>query len=205
MTREEVEALFIQAAEIDRRLPNTARPAKLKAQFLPIFHDWTDQLGWGEERYKEEREQFWSARQGRVLAHEVTLWEKANDLMRNVTLERNRRALWAWAKSKAGGKPFIAFCRAEGISKETGRDRKNRAVRQLAFENEFSATLDSANENCATLPNMPEMEHKFSTLATDANKRGGAWRDPDTEAARDTIIADWRGSRTAWRRTIRAR
>ena len=47
MTHEEIAELFIHAAEVDRRLPDTARPARLKAQALPYVHDHVDQAGWG--------------------------------------------------------------------------------------------------------------------------------------------------------------
>ena len=50
MTGEEIIDLFIRAAETDRLLPNTARPARLKSLPLPVTHSFSDMNGWGSER-----------------------------------------------------------------------------------------------------------------------------------------------------------
>ncbi|MDT6940715.1 hypothetical protein RI570_11210 [Brucella pseudogrignonensis] len=134
MNEQEVRALFIHAAFVDNRLPETGRPARLKAQALPYFHTQQEKAGWipadyvngepipgktAQERRRlkrlandklefndrgrlgEEADRFWSGRSTRLQAEDLSIWEKANDLIRLVTRERNRRCLWAYAMSQA--------------------------------------------------------------------------------------------------------
>jgi hypothetical protein len=101
MTREQIEELFIAAAETDSRLPDTARPARLKAQAIPYFHSQMDVNGWGAERYQEERADFLSARTTRLRKSDLSRWELCNELISFVPRERDRRCLWAWAASEA--------------------------------------------------------------------------------------------------------
>lgn len=129
MTADEVTELFIEAALIDRRLPNTARPARVKSMSLPYVADWADKMQWGSERLEEERREFWQNLSNRLNPNDVTLWEKASDLIRLVGNEGQRRALLHWSIAKAGGRPFAQWCRkVERIHEETGRRRKDRAV-----------------------------------------------------------------------------
>lgn len=147
MTREEIIELFISAADVDRRLPDTARPAKLKAQALPYVHDQADQNGWGAERYGEERESFWDSRSTRLKTDDIGIWERANEIIKRATDESSRRCLWRWAKSKIGGRPFSEWCRAEGIHPETGRRRKDRAI--VEIELSFNRNALQNNENAS--------------------------------------------------------
>jgi hypothetical protein len=101
VTPEQIEELFISAAETDARLPDTARPARLKAQAVPYYHSEIDVNGWGAERYQEERADFLSHRTTRLRKAEISQWELCNELMTFVPRERDRRCLWAWAMSEA--------------------------------------------------------------------------------------------------------
>ncbi|CDM57509.1 MULTISPECIES: hypothetical protein [Rhizobium] len=134
MTHDEIAELFIHAAEVDRRLPNTARPARLNAQALPYVHDHVDQAGWAGQRYEEERQAFWDARSIRLQVKDVTDWERANDLIVHVQRERDRRCLWSWAKSKAGGMSFSKWCRSvEHIHRNYGKECCDRAPKSSIF------------------------------------------------------------------------
>lgn len=129
MTIEELTELFIHAAEVDRRLPDTARPAKLKAMAIPYVYDYKDMAGWGSERLQEERQSFWDSRSTRLKTSDISDWERANELMVLVDDESQRRCLWHWSTAKAGGRPFSKWCRdREHIHAETGRRRKDRAL-----------------------------------------------------------------------------
>jgi hypothetical protein len=133
MTEAEIKELFIRAAETDHRLPDTARPARLKAHALPYRHSFADMNGWGAERLEEERERFWEARAQRIGAADIGDWERCNELVALIDDESERRCLWHWAIGKAGGRPFAAWCRKEErIHPETGSRRKNRAVAKIA-------------------------------------------------------------------------
>lgn len=159
MTHEEIIELFIGAAEIDRRLPNTARPAVLKAQALPYFHDQEDIRGWGGERYEEQRLAFWEARSLRVSAGEVTMWEHANALIVHVPNERHRRCLWAWAKSKAGGISFTKWCRMEEhIHRNYGMECKAKAIDAISEYFVRNVSINVISPRNSTLRFTPEID-----------------------------------------------
>mgnify|MGYP000865197360 CR=1 FL=1 len=129
MTADELQELFIEAALIDRRIPNTARPAQMKSMSLPYVADWADMLGWGAERLDEERKDFWDHIGRRLNPADMTLWERASDLITRVSDQSQRRCLLHWSIAKAGGRPFSQWCRKiERIHEETGRRRKDRAL-----------------------------------------------------------------------------
>lgn len=159
MTREEIVELFIRAAETDKRLPDTARPAKLKSQSLPIVHTQADMNGWGGERYAEERESFWDSFTTRLKASDVSDWERANSLIVLVDDESERRCLWHWAIGKAGGRPFKRWCRDGGIHVETGRRRKDRAISHIALAFIRKPLHNNENGLNGMLPVGPEIEH----------------------------------------------
>lgn len=160
MTQEEVIELYIRAAEVDRRLPDTARPARLKAQSLPYVHDHVDQAGWGGQRYEEERLAFWEARSTRLQLQDVSTWERANDLIVLVERERDRRCLWAYAKSKAGGTPFSRWCRnVEHIHRNYGKECADRASSQISLSLALNGMINQRNAENGTLHDRPEIEH----------------------------------------------
>lgn len=160
MTADEIIELFVRAAEIDRRIPNTARPAQMKSMGLPYVADWIDMLGWGAERLDQERKDFWDNVGRRLNPADVTLWEKASDLIRLVDKQNQRRALLHWSIAKAGGRPFAQWCRGEGILRETGRFRKNSAVLAiLAAQSRVSGDPTHELEFSAILPKGPEISH----------------------------------------------
>lgn len=160
MTHEEIAELFIHAAEVDRRLPDTARPARLKAQSLPYVHDHVDQAGWGGQRYEEERQAFWDARSTRLQVKDVNDWEMANDLIVHVSRERDRRCLWAHSKSKAGGMSFSKWCRnVENIHRNYGKECCDRAIHQISEYFIRNASIDVMGAVVATLQEAPEISH----------------------------------------------
>ena len=162
MTADEIQELFITAAEIDRRLPNTARPAQIKSMSMPYVFDWLDKLGWGSERLDEERREFWDNVARRLNPNDVTLWEKASDLIRLVENEGQRRAFLHWSIAKAGGRPFSNWCKkVEGIHEETGRRRKDRAVLNIISAISCVSGISTHElDFAALLPSDPEISDK---------------------------------------------
>ncbi|MEO1989256.1 MAG: hypothetical protein ABGX47_21835 [Martelella sp.] len=153
MNRDEIQELFILAADVDRRLPDTARPKQPRSIDYGYVHDLADKNGWGDVRLEEDERDKWEALKARVSAAEMTAYEKALSLIATCPREADRRALWAWAKSKVGGKPFACWCRAEGISRTAGCNRKNAAVAFLASGEVRADASDEAHLDC-----FPEVE-----------------------------------------------
>lgn len=180
MTADEIIELFIAAAEIDRRIPNTSRPAQLKSMSLPYVADYLDKLGWGSERLEEERREFWDNVAKRLNPNDVTLWERASDLIRNVPDQSQRRCLLHWSMAKAGGRPFSQWCqKIERIHQETGRRRKDRAVLAILthdscvngdhkHELDFAALLPVGTEISHLPVNINEPRREFKWAAEGA-------------------------------------
>ncbi len=161
MTADEITELFIEAALIDRSIPNTSRPAQLKSMSLPYVADMADKNGWGSERLEEERREFWDNVAKRLNPNDVTLWERASDLIRRVPDQSQRRCLLHWSMAKAGGRPFSQWCRkVERIHEETGRRRKDRAlVAILTHDNCVNGGHKHELDFAALLPVGPEISH----------------------------------------------
>jgi hypothetical protein len=118
MTELEVAELFIKAAHIDSLLPINAAPQKLKgASFQKVPLTYGDQRKWfvreetdrgpskllkGDDPIKDWWLEFWDGRTADMSRNDVMVWERANDLIRLVANQDNRRALWAWARAKVG-------------------------------------------------------------------------------------------------------
>lgn len=175
MTPTEIAELFIRAAEVDRRLPQTAKPKALKAQNLPYVHDQADQNGWGSERYQEEREAFFHSR----LSHEqVGEWERCNQLIKFSQDESRRRCLWHWSIAQAGGKPFGKWCREQGFHVETGRRRKNRAILEIFAGFHRNNAQNIQNPISDLLHVDPENGHIQFTIGDHADsEKTLTWRD----------------------------
>ncbi|MDQ0320030.1 hypothetical protein QO002_002168 [Pararhizobium capsulatum DSM 1112] len=175
MTREEIIELFIRGAETDRRLPDTARPARLKSQSLPFIHSQADQNGWGGERYEEERASFWDQRSTRLKAEDISAWERCNQLVIFVVDESERRCLWHWSMGRAGGRPFKHWCLDEGIHVETGRRRKDRAISHIALALARNSLQNNETGLLDLLRVGPEIEHIHVNIADVAHEL--TWRD----------------------------
>ncbi len=132
MTPDQIAELFIHGAEVDRRLPQTAKPQALKAQSLGYVHTWEEMREWGDERHKEHRAEMFA--KTKLTTEDVSDWELCNQLILLVQDETRRRCLWAWANAQAGGTSFSKWCVKQGFNRETGRKRKNRAILEIFGE-----------------------------------------------------------------------
>lgn len=185
MTRDQIEELFIQAAETDHRLPDTASPKRLKAQAIQYYHSQADVNGWGAERFAEERADFLSHKTTRLRASDVSKWELANALIVLVSRSRDRHCLWAWAIAKAGGKSFSKWCR-EGFRDVSGNlvrfsrnyalERKNRAILEITLALDCKPLQHNEKDGSASLQLMPILSDKDITIANDVPTY---WRAPD--------------------------
>lgn len=211
MTEAEIVELFIQAVETDRRLPQNAKPARLKAMSLPFIHDQKDMNGWGAERYQEERADFFDAKSTRLTKNQVALWELSLELIKLVRKAENRRSLWAWASAKAGGVELsdgrrVSLSRwsrqVENIHPETASRRAKSAILEIHGRLSSKAEMHNENRSIDVLPSEPEMGHKSLNI--------GVWRPEESKPLAchfDTDLAglDWADIQNARRRERRAR
>lgn len=209
MTEAEIAELFIKSAEVDRRLPNTARPAQIKSMSLPFVHDQKDMNGWGAERYQEERADFFDAKSTRLTRNEIGLYEVSMELVKLVRKPENRRALFAWAASKAGGMSLPKWCReierqttGKGIHPETARRRAKVAISEIASAFASKPLLHIQNPEFEVLPDTPEIGDKTSTLRV--------WRPDEAKPTACSFDADlmdfsWADAQNAKRRERDAR
>jgi hypothetical protein len=217
VTPEQIEELFISAAEVEARLPSIGeRPATLKAQALPYFHSRIDVSGWGAERYQEERSDFLSLKTTRLRRAEIARWELCNDLIKLVTSVRRRRCLWAWAMAEAGTlrapkmmhgetilkkASFSRWCRdVENVHRNWGAECKNRAVEEIASTFSRNTLSDKQKSGICTLLEEPETGDKTSIIE---EQRKFIWMTPDAFTAREYPEAQdfsWAAKRNEIRR-----
>jgi hypothetical protein len=203
MTEAEIIEIFVKAVEVDRRLPNTARPARIKSMSLPFVHDQKDMNGWGAERYQEERADFFDAKSTRLTRNDIGLYEVSLELIKLVNKEANRRSLWAWASSKAGGMSIAKWAKTvEHVHPETVTRRAKASITEIHHKLECKPEMHNQNDIDQVLPSDPEISDKTTTIR--------AWRDEDARPvalAFDTDIAglDWAELQNARRRERRAR
>jgi hypothetical protein len=125
--------------------------------------------------------------------------------------DAERRALWAWARSKAGGKSFRRWCfGVEGIHPETGRRRKDRALQRISDHLAGKHHLHNGSAQIRVLQVVPEISDISATLAEDVGQRDGlnSWLADDAFAPFMVGIKDdfsWAAKRNERRRQQAAR
>jgi hypothetical protein len=186
---------FIRAAEIDRNMHELVGPAPLRAQQLPYVHTQADKNGWrkepgrrvvdkkgrlirgdwlleGEDPLADERKTFWERIGIMPSAEELAAMEVIFDWLTGVDDDSERRALLAWARAKAGGKSFRRWCfQVEGIHPETGRRRKDRALKRISEHLAGKRDLHDGNREIRVLSCGDEIGDVSDTIAEDAGKR----------------------------------
>jgi hypothetical protein len=203
MTEADIIEIFITAAEVDARLPQTAKPKALKAIDHGYFHTAEDVRGWGGERFEQERADFFDAKSTRLTRNDIGLYEVSMELIKLVRKPENRRALWAWASSKAGGMSIAKWAKTvEHVSSETVSRRAKASITEIHHKLECNGELHNQNDIDQVLPSTPEISDKTTTIR--------AWRDEDARPvalAFDTDIAglDWAELQKAKRRERDAR
>ncbi|NTA27417.1 hypothetical protein [Allorhizobium ampelinum] len=185
MTKEEIIAIFLKAASVDRKLPNTARPKALKAMNSGYYHTAEDIKGWSpEDRHASE----WSwldPEKLKLTKNDVGIWQVAMELIKLCGSELQRRSLWAWAASKAGGMPLAQWAKkVEKIHPETASRRAKAAIDAIHKRFECKEDLHNEKRSEEVLPCEAVLEDKTSTV--------GVWRADDAKPSRlffDTDIA----------------
>lgn len=218
MTEDEIEHRFIQAARTDRARNVNWRPQSYGSTMPAYVHTHVDKAGWRKEHGDKLLPEDWDAEKRRnansdrpvVTAADISdLDECERWAIEMVGDERQRRALWNWAQSKAGGRSFKVWCNEEGIATETGRRRKDRAVAQIAHA--FACKLLQNNEMSALGVLLedrlqPYLQPTFGSGAQDTARP--SWKtNPDLRPLHDPDAADfsWAEKRNERRRQMRAR
>lgn len=202
MNVEQITELFIRAAEVDRKLPQTAKPARLKAIDHGYVHTFAEMNGWDE---KEKREANWAwldPKNLRATTNDVGIWEAAMEMIKLVPSANQRRALWAWARAEAGGQAFAKWCKSEeGISRQTGNYRRNRAIECIASAFSRKPLQHNDFDGSAPFTEAPEISDKRDNIR--------AWRADDAKPSLsfDEELQDfsWAEAQNARRREREAR
>lgn len=183
MNEAEIASRFIRAAEIDKATKQHVGPAPLRSMPLPYVHDFADKAGWrkepgdklekGDDPLTQERLAFWE-RLGLIpTAAEITELEGLYSLLLLVDKDEERRALLAWARAKAGGKAFRRWCfQVENIHPETGRRRKDRALKRISARARANFVRNlPQNQPDRVLQSGTDFGHFSGTLDEDVGKR----------------------------------
>jgi hypothetical protein len=165
MTEEQIKELFIRAAEVDRKLPDTARPAALRAINHGYVHDTADMNGWFAEDKHDANWAWLDPNKIRNSRNDIGIWQAAMEVIKLVPNEQHRRALWAWARGEAGGQAFAKWCKTvEGVSRQVGNYRKNAAILQIARAFARKPLQHNDLDDHKPLTNQPEIGDKSSNI-----------------------------------------
>jgi hypothetical protein len=134
VTRDDVESRIVEAAEIERRMPNSGEKPKGYGGAWPAFmYTFADRVGWDDVRRKEDEAARTMIR-ATVSRAEYDRWQEVRGwIVEVLTDPRERRAVSAWAIACAGGRPFAKWCRMERIARQTGYRRVDRAVEKIVL------------------------------------------------------------------------
>lgn len=201
---------LIEAAEISLHSYDPVGPKKLKAQALPYVHSYADKMGWGGERFAEERKDFWQSLTRNPTARQVSEAEEALSWLALVEDEGQRLALTAWVHCNAGGRRYFKdWCFEEGIHPETGRRRKDRALSVILAKLVRKPLVNNDNADFDLLPDDPEIAYFKGKISEGAAKADRIVSWADDEAFQPFIAGakhdfSWAEKRNEQRRQRRA-
>lgn len=165
MTEGQIIEIFIKAAEVDRKLPDTARPKGLKAINHGYVHDLADINGWDSADKEALRWEWLDPAKLRNTTNDIGIWYAAMEMVKLVPSEAKRRALWAWARSEAGGQSFAKWCKnVEGISRQAGNWRKNSAIECVVLAFSRKPLQHNENGQSEDFTNAPEISDKRDNI-----------------------------------------
>lgn len=188
MTCESIESLvalrLIEAAETERKLPAArVRPEGYKGTW-PLMDPptWGDVLQYGTKRLEEMRQEFFDNFRARVSPQEIARMDETAAWVRDhVTRDEDRRAVFAWARMKAGGLSLRAWCRRNGIGVNTAKRRADTAISEIAaaFGNssEFLMVLPSS----CVVTQTPEIGIQMTTMDDCAQEKVSSWMASDAK------------------------
>lgn len=149
MTTEEVTARLVDAADIVRRMPDTARPKGYGTAWPTFVHLFEDRVFWSAERHKDDADARLRARAPD--SREVTRAEAVERwLIEHVKRDKDRITVSAWAMCKAGAsieyhakgktrrtRSFSVWCQHVGhVSRDTAYKYRDRAISDIVFATE---------------------------------------------------------------------
>jgi hypothetical protein len=175
---------FIEAADVERRSPRERLGPSTKLGYWPEYQaSFEDKAGWGSARLAEEREMRFRRLPPSAAAisryEEVLLVWTAEYL----DTEYERRLVWFWAFSKAGGRSFSAICRKKGWSRDTANNRLKRLFARISAKVVNDPNSLSRNGNipdCTTLPPVGLIPCTLNELPEAQSPR--SWNDGSTSA-----------------------
>jgi hypothetical protein len=179
MTEAEITEIFIRAAEVDRKLPNTARPAQLKAMNVGIIHTFAEMAYWPADELHAVNWAWLEPKNLRATTNDVGIWEVAMEMMKLVPDPKKRRALWAWSRAQAGGMSFSKWCREiekPGIQRQAGDWRRQAAIECIFRAFARKPLQHNEMDGDADFTNTTEIGDKDVILASDVPTY---WRAPD--------------------------
>lgn len=171
----EIAERLIVAAEIeDASVRHLYGPQKPRSVALPYEHSQADKNGWGTERLEEDRKEFFDNLARQPSARQISEAEEAWGWFALVKDERERAALSAWVRCMADSRRqhFQDWCKSQGIHRETGRRRKDRALMQISFCLSRSDTQHCKSSRSPVLHSGTEIGHVSDTVAEDVNRSG---------------------------------
>ncbi|MFC5385174.1 hypothetical protein ACFPLB_04240 [Aquamicrobium segne] len=133
----EIAERLIVAAEIEgASVRHLYGPQKPRSVSLPYEHSQADKNGWGTERLEEDRKEFFENLARQPSARQISEAEEAWGWFALVESELERAALSAWVRCMADNKRqhFQDWCKKNGIHRETGRRRKDRALMRISTQ-----------------------------------------------------------------------
>ena len=194
ITTSEIAEAFIRAAEIERYSREHVGPKPVRSLNLGYVHSWADKAAWRKEPgdklmtldpYADERKAFWERLHSTPSAAELSKMESLHQWLTYAGDDLCRRALLAWARSKAGGKSFRRWCfKVEHIHPMTGRRRKNRALREIYLQLVGASTENRKITGLGVLLFTPNMHDDSDTLADSVGKRDSlnSWLSEDAHS-----------------------
>lgn len=226
MNAGDVAEMFIRAAETEAKLPEVKGLRESYGRYaLPWVHDLSDingrsripgdKLQKGDDPLQEWRMAWLEEWNKRATKEQIAHWEACLRITGEfLTDAGRRRALWAWAMSRAGCLhrmgtrrriSFAKWCReVEGVSEVTGHRRKNKALAEIVQGYSGKADLHDHFMQDGVLPDSPENGHVFATIEGDVTtydtKPVHSWRD-DPSFKRETgmTIQEWRAAKRRMR------
>jgi hypothetical protein len=149
-------------------------------------HSFADIRGWGKQKGDDlvkgddpQNEWRWAWLDGRSLpsSSDVTEWEECISWTRELLDdEGQRRALWAWAFSKVGGRAFKRWCfDTEKVHPVTGGRRRKRAIEVISAK----LARDGSMHDEIRLPGVLPVTPKIGDVSATVEDEAGLRKDPN--------------------------
>jgi hypothetical protein len=159
ITGREIGERFIRAVQIAEKLYHVSNSPSGRAAWPLYNYTQSDKNGWGTERLAAERRAFWNSINHAPKRWEISQAEETQSWLRFVDKEDERLCLVSWARCMASNEFFQDWCRSAGISRETGRRRKERAIVRILVGLDCKVLQHNEIDVSDLLPDPPEIGH----------------------------------------------